>query len=135
MASKVWLKHVSNDRVINCLFLSVFFESTSSGVIQFSFVTLSADLLSNIWRKSVLRSSNIWDLLSSFLFFFADFYDPFREDELENSTKAKIMFPSDPPVSFLACNDECVGSGKFTRLFLKQANINSVFKFIIRKGL
>ncbi|WZZ31817.1 hypothetical protein YC2023_015218 [Brassica napus] len=41
------------------------------------------------------------------------FYDPFREDELENSTKAKIMFPSDPPVSFLACNDECVGSGNY----------------------
>jgi len=44
-------------------------------------------------------------ILISLFFFFADFYQPFKEDELEQSTEVQIMFPSEPPVSFLACND------------------------------
>lgn len=62
-------------------------------------------------------------------FFFADFYQPFKEDELEQSTEVQIMFPSEPPVSFLACN-ECVGgSGRSTENCLTGAHCFGYFLY------
>ena len=49
----------------------------------------------------------------SLFFGFVDFYQPFTEDELEQSTEVQIMFPSEPPVSLLPRN-ECIGSGSLT---------------------
>ena len=43
-----------------------------------------------------------------FSFCFIDFYQPFKEDELEQSTEVQIMFPSEPPVSLFACNEVAV---------------------------
>lgn len=65
---------------------------------------LAVDDLYGFLVMYVVRYKN--NLMSSFLFFFcfADIYQPFKEDELEQSTEVQIMFPSDPPVSFLlAC--------------------------------
>jgi hypothetical protein len=45
------------------------------------------------------------DQLKKFEYCLPYFYQPFKEDELEQSTEVQIMFPSEPPVSFLACND------------------------------
>lgn len=42
-------------------------------------------------------------LLRTLLFLCADFYQPFKEDELEQSTIVPIIFPAEPkPVLFLS---------------------------------
>lgn len=41
--------------------------------------------------------------------FLADFYHPFAEDEIEQSTTVQILFPSEPPVSFQILVDQYSG--------------------------
>lgn len=89
-------------------------------------INFNAGLLWNTWRWNVLKNMSTACLVSSFYqgrssyfrwdyifyfiiyryyfsfnslsFFTPDFYHPFKEDEVEQSTVVEIMFPSEPPV-------------------------------------